>query len=409
MKRTKRQENWIIIHFVFYFIAVIGLLIVIFSNIIPQIKEIENDKKLTKDLYENITRVKNEWLSYKEFIGLNNWWNKNRVISEIIKWMENDFYSKHLVNTSNSKYSDFLNAKEEELKNDENSQKIEEKTEQLSKILPYYTDTWVDLWNNSLTDYKFINYIESLLQTFNLSTDNPIGINKINILEDFIWTENKKDQLDSNLFYIPLNMTLKWNKQWIIEFLYFIENVWKITVQEWEVSIDKVEWILSRNWRKTVLEWDKFNAKYNVFEHQIIDIEKISMAEYLDSSYLSRGEKDFKEFIIIDQWTENYEITVNLQFYVKWQPIYKIEEYILEILNKHSESTKIVNSILKNPESDEIKKATANKYNKTLITLSQTVAKLRKEMTNKDKLEDTYQKAQSLNNKLDPIFIELSK
>ena len=51
-----------------------------------------------------------------------------------------------------------------------------------------------------------------------------------------------------------------------------------------------------------ILEWDRYSSDYNIFEHQITDISKITMTEYLDSSYAPRWDDDFKKFIV----TESY-------------------------------------------------------------------------------------------------------
>jgi hypothetical protein len=45
----------------------------------------------------------------------------------------------------------------------------------IKNILPYYTDD-SSLSDNSLTDFKFINYIEELLNNFRLEYSNSIGI-----------------------------------------------------------------------------------------------------------------------------------------------------------------------------------------------------------------------------------------
>jgi len=42
-----------------------------------------------------------------------------------------------------------------------------------------------------LTDYKFINYVESIIETFNLSTSSPVGISELALLEGFSFDAKK--------------------------------------------------------------------------------------------------------------------------------------------------------------------------------------------------------------------------
>jgi uncharacterized protein with PQ loop repeat len=57
MKRTKREENSIIIHFIFYFVLTVALIIFGIYSILPQIKQIEDNKNITRDIYNNIVRI----------------------------------------------------------------------------------------------------------------------------------------------------------------------------------------------------------------------------------------------------------------------------------------------------------------------------------------------------------------
>lgn len=409
MKRSKRQENWIIIHFVFYFIITCWLILFIFISIIPQVKEIEAEKDSIRNLYSSIQRVEKNGLLFTEFKGLNSSWNKNTVISEIIKSMDENFYNENLLNNEYTTYEEFLIKMDEELNSEENITKVEEKIEKLSQILPIYSEAGITLWEESLTDYKFINYIESLLKTFNLSYTDPIWINNINILEEYVWGKNNINSLDSNLFYIPLDLTLSWKKEGIMEFLYYVEKVWQIKIYDNTIEIQEELGILNKNNRKIILEWDPYSKTYNIFEHQIIDIDKINMSEYIDSSYLSRWEADFKEFIIEDQWEDLFQISVSLLFYTKWQPIYKIEDFINSVLDKHTECINLAANILKDTTIDDIEYQNVIKYNKALTQLTKTVAAMRASITKGDNLEALYSKALTLDEQLEPIFIELKE
>lgn len=409
MKISKREENWIIIHFVFYFILTIWLVYFLISSFVPEIIKIENTKKITKEIYSNIQRIQSVWLTFNEFITWNKSWNFDRVNEEILKNMTEDFYSKNLVNTTNKSYIDFLQSINKQLNSPENIASVEAKTNQISNILPSYSIPAIDFGENILTDYKFINYIESILETFGLTTTSSIGINKIVLEEAFVWTSNPWDSLNSNIFYIPLNLVLNWEKSWIIDFLYFIENVWSIKIDDKNIYLNKNYDFLSKNGRKMILEWEKLTPDYNILEHQFIDIEKISMNEYIDSSYKPRWEVDLKKFIIEDQWTDKFQINVDLLFYIKGQPTYKTEEFINNIFLKYIETVKLNSDALKDSKLDEVTRRRLSSQNISLNQMNKEMMTIKKELANKDKLEELYKRAMNVNEVIDPIFKNLKK
>ncbi|MDP2396332.1 MAG: hypothetical protein Q8S84_07920 [bacterium] len=57
MERQKREINIIMIHFGFYFVLTIGLIVYLSTSIFPQILSLEETKKSTKELYNNLTRI----------------------------------------------------------------------------------------------------------------------------------------------------------------------------------------------------------------------------------------------------------------------------------------------------------------------------------------------------------------
>lgn len=410
MKISKREENAIIIHFVFYFILTIWLIYFLISSFVPEIIKIENTKKITNDLYNKIMVIQSKGLSFNEFIAWNKSWDFDRVNTEILKNMTKEFYDKNLVNkNADTSYDDFIEAIKKQLNSPENIASVDAKNNQISNILPPYSIPAIDFWWNILTDYKFINYIESILETFGLSTTSSIGVNKIILEEDFVWSNNPWDSLNSNIYYIPLNLVLRWEKSWIIDFLYFIENVWSIKVDDKNIYLNKNYDFLSKNWRKIVLEWEKLIPDYNILEHQFVDIEKISMNDYLDSSYKPRWEADFKKFIVEEQWTEKFEINVNLLFYIKGQPTYKTEEFINNIFLKYIETTKLSSEALKNTKLDDITRRKLTSQNISLSQMNKEMMEIKKDLVSKNKLEEVYKRAMSVNEIIDPIFKNLKK
>ncbi len=404
MERQKREENIIMIHFAFYFVLTIGLLVYLITNILPEILKIEDTKKSTKEIYTNLTRIEKSGLTFDEFKSLNNVWSNSVVVNEILKSMTWDFYANNLVNKKENTYKEFLDIKVKEINSDENKKSVQAKIDKISKVLPPYTDNSIDFSQYALTDYKFVNYVESIIETFNFSTYNSIWISKLTLLGDYAINTGNSESLESNIYYIPLNLVLKWTKSNVIDFLYYIENVGNINVDNNNININNNFWFLSKNWVKKLLEWDKLTSSYNIFEHQIVDIDKIIFTDYLDSSYLSRWDTNFRDFIIKTQWNDQYEISVNLMFYVKWQPSYKIVEQINEILSKFVATQWLVNKWLSDPKTDWINRINLTKYNETLKVFSEEVNNMRKELLKKENLEDIYIRAIKIDDAVNPIY-----
>jgi hypothetical protein len=410
VKKSKREENAIIIHFVLYFVLIIWLIAIIIVNIIPQITEIEKDKDLTIETYTNIERIKSTGLTFNEFITFSNSLKNDKVISEILKNLTDNFYNTNLVNTTDKVYAEFLSLKIKELSKSENIKNIDDKNKQISIILPSYSEQDIDIWWDLLTDYEFINYIESLLETFNLSTKSSIGINKIKVVEEFVDLNNKEDTLQSNIFYIPLNLDLVWDKEWIIKFLYYVENVWNIIINGKDITLNEDnDKFLYKNGRKIVIEWENYTTDYNILEHQIVDIEKISMTNYIDSSYKDRAEKELKDYIIENQWSEEFKINVDLMFYVKWQPFYKTEEFINNILQKYVDTLWLIWNALKDTTLDESLSRKLKNQNISLTQMNKEITFIRTSLSKKEKIEEIYKKAISLDEIIDPIFNSLKK
>ncbi len=411
MKRSKREENSIIINAVFYTILVLVLVFIIVFYLMPNIKQIEIDKKQTINTYETLETIKKEGISFDEFKNLSIKNNENsKLVLEILKWIEEKFYDKNFSNNLEKQYSSFLINKEKELSSEESQEKILNNSKIISKVLPLYSEVGVYLWEtdeNYLTTYKFINYIESVLETFNLETKNSIWISHINTLDNYNSSEGSSVVTDSNIYSIPLNLKLSWTKKDIIQFLYYIENVWNIEVINNEIKLNNKK--ITNNWISLTLKWDTITNRstYNIFEHQMIDINNISFSDYIDSSYEVR-EENFKNFIFRTQANDQYEISVSLEFYIKGLPIIEIENYINNVIIKYKSTLWLLNKQLKNTDIKWGERYKLTKQQQTLIQLKKEVYWFKKEMIDKQKIENVYKRSVEINKLITPIYNKLS-
>lgn len=338
MKRTKREQNSIIIYFSIYLIFTLGLIYFSASYIFPNIKEIEGLKTSVLDTYSNINRVKKEWLNLKEFqdklstglVYTPEEWKDNLYMDEILKSIDEKFYNDNIKNISEEDFNSHIKSISDKYSD---MTSFDEKEQIISNILPVYSEYVSDLWPNSLSDYKFINYIESIAETFSLDLNNSIWITELKVLDDYsIWVGDTS--LQTNIFYIPLLFEVSWNKESIIDFLHFIDNLWRLEIDKENNVVVKTETNKDfSNFKNLVLKWQSKDEKYNIFNNQIFDIEYIEIGDYIDSSFdLKDTETSFVNYLKNSQWKEMYSAKIQLRFYVKWIPVFKIEKYIKDFV-----------------------------------------------------------------------------
>lgn len=367
MSKTKREQNTVIIYFWFYLLLSIVLVFTFISFIFPSIKEIETIKVSALDTYNAIQRVEKEWVSFDEFNQNISWlWvSKDLYLSQILKNVDSTFYNDNIKNTTDKKYSQFI---DELSKKYSDTSSFDAKIENISKILPVYSEGISDLGENFLSDYKFINYIESIAETFNISFPNSIWISEVSILEDYsIWVGDTS--LEKNIFYIPLSLDITWTKESIINFLYFAQNIWSIKVDGDNIEVINTLDKDFSDFKNKVLKGQVKTPDYNIFNNQIFDIESINFADYIDSSFdINNTTDSFINYIRNTQWNERYNAKVKLRFYVKWIPMFKIEKFIQDFV---VEFNSINQEVLKSLWRQDINPAKRQKLQEIKASLDQ--------------------------------------
>lgn len=400
MKRTVREKNSIIISFVFYLILVVFLVLFVILNTSKKIEDINLKKIETQVLYNNLKTVLKEWLSFDEFSSLS---SSSQTDNEILKNITKEFYDNHLKNIDNESFDEFIKEKTDELNSEENIKLIKDNKKQIINILPTYLESNIKLSDEQLSDYKFINYVESIIESFNLTTWGSIGIWNVVLLEDYAVTGSNWDTLESSIYSIPLSINLKWTKSNIIDFLYFIEKVWTIEIENNEINITKDNGFLSTNGFPKVLAWDKYIKNYNIFENQIIDIENFEMTEYIDSSYNSKWNIDLLEFIKSEQGSDDFEVKVSLNFYVKWLPKYEILKFINWVLTNYKLINAKVNQLVSSNGAKWIELINLKKDQNLLKNLNTKIVNINAELRKQKDLESVYKTSIEVNEYLQPI------
>lgn len=426
-KISRRKKHSIVINFLFTLFLLTSAILTIILYILPELEKITLKTTQTKATIVEINQINQNWLSKKAFIDLilSNKLNdltledNYEVALKIVKWMnktsvkkaewedinsnKNDFYISNFTNNSDTKnYDEFLTEKEEAINNEDSIDSIIENDNKVSVILPLYTTTSVLLWdqNHYLTTFKFVNYIESILETFKLKSNNKIGINWTNIIKEYAyWKWNNQWLIsDANIYWIPLDLQLSWTKENILKFLYFINNVGVIIDDDKDILINKKYGILEKNNIKTILSWDKYSQDYNIFRHQMLDIKHITFDDYIDSSSKIRTDQEFVDFIIKKQGRHReYKISVELEIYVRWAPILELEKYINNVFKNFRKLTSKVTLWLSNPNTNSSEYIKLKRDSVILDKYKKEIKGLMKHMKDKSKIEEVFHRASDMN------------
>ncbi len=313
---NNREKKPIIIWFILALLIFTSFSLILVNYIYPNIMDIESQKVKLKKKNDKYNQLDLKWFDFKDFKELNNFYSSKKsgesehANQELYDSLNEEFYKKiyKTINESsynnsiyNWSYSDFQNTQESFVKylqesdnrltQVKNSKKFSDRKWNLSLVLPKYS-IYVDLDSkDSLTDLGFINYIETLLKKFNLRTKSSIWIKSIIIAKNEI--VNDKD----NIFYIPLDLEITWNKIWIIDFLKYIKRSWSIEFRENDFDFKNEDWKIS----------------------QLSEIESFEINKYIDSSLQKRApnQHSLKNFLLkTGQQNDIISANVKLRFYI---------------------------------------------------------------------------------------------
>jgi len=307
-----------------------------------------------------------------------------------------------------------LKDKENKINELKKSEKIKSRDEKVSRILPSYQE-WISIdW--SMTDLEFVNYIEVLLRSFRLKTESEIWIGELVLVEDKEPSKAKNtDTISSQIFYIPLKLDIEWAKSDIVEFLYFLQNVWRVE------SVKDNDIVLYRDSVLNKRLWDS----WNIYENKLVDIESVELKDYIDTSSYIRSSLQEKTPIwfldFIRNWTEKsqeYKVSISLRFYVKWLPTYKLEDFIYKTIDLYKEKVKLVSDNLKMIQSKKQTNTTTEVLNiisnlkaieTYLLDMEQNIKKLESWIKNKTNLEKLYADATKVRYDIDNVSFVLNE
>lgn len=421
MKNKATKEA--VFHSLITNLIIVAILIAVgFYFVIPEYRISESHKIWVHNAKDKHTRLLSSWLTFDEFkevyaagSDLYTWENLDLFNSILTDFREDDF-NNYFTHTW-SVYEDFIEKQILDAKEKRITQISTGLDSSIAEILPEYS--WdSSLVTNSLTDFKFINHIEWLLDTFQLSTDSVIWIWELtdtsNVDENELNATIKENPLNGIIYEGVISLDLIWDKKNVINFIHYIENVWKINVENKEITLyepSKIKVIKNPEgvitYRNNFLDMPKFiNNDADIYNKLIMEVEEFYSEDYLDSSDLpTKNWYDFIQFIKEDQWTKRFEFSLKIKYYVKGLPTFKIDSFITNLQWRYTELLKITQEafedVNKNRSSLNDNQAIASMWslenlNKYLLWIQSDIEAMRSSFEKKEDLGTLYKDAQDL-------------
>ncbi len=397
IEKTKKI-NYIITGFIFAFIILVIFLSVWVFILYPKIKEINIQKLETKNKITEYEKLKNKWITFSQFNELKKGYTTTAYNTSLFKKINESFFDTYFVNKKNNESFDtFFSKKVNEINKLESDDTIKKTQESYKNILPTYVENSYEDEKWVMTDFKFVTYIESLLHTFNLDISSKnINIWNLNVLPEYA---NLDTPLEATIFYIPYKFDITWKKADVLDFIYFLENVWSIKFDsDWNMEVQEDNFI-----KKSLLWFDN----WKIFENQIIDIEKIQISDYIDSGLQDRPKtKNLIDYVKETQWNEKININIDVRFYVKGVPNYKVTDSIDKLEIRYNEIKEEYAKLKNNKDITQEDKLILDKGLSYMKELDSTIITIKQEKTD---FNNAYKKVLEVNKLLDILQNILKK
>jgi len=411
--------RWIIQLLIINILIFSWIIFMLNSYFYPEYKKIEDKKTDLENIKNEKLELSKYWLKYEKFKLLfnknkkTNWEYINNIYSDPTKEFKSTYIS-NLVSSWTGSYNDFilkLDEKIEERKEDLSKSNIKEVVE---KILPFYksSSNFKDKW---ITDFEFINYIENILYNFQLEYEWNIWITNL-VSEEEKNNKQKNSELSWNIYSFNLPLKITWTKRDIINFLYYIENIWSVSfTKKWDsIKIKEMSYynvLIDNKWKTKNNDFKDmeaiFNWKKDIFNNILVTIDSINFNDYIDNSLQIRKIKkeSFISFLKKWQWDEEYNIDIKLKFYVKWQEIIKIKNYINKTINRYNIIKTSLFSWIKYWKNIKTKKTNSinysikqiEKYSSYILSIDKDIKELSDSKKIKNEIWNLYKKSENYN------------
>ena len=324
---NKREQKAMLIWFFLTIVIFILLIVTIIFYIYPNLLNIEEKKEVLNWSKNNSISLINKYdtlvqkgLSYNEFGSWIIEYKNDKEIEKLlldpsftkaVKEIDQNFYNEVLSFSWTSKWNflTFIKKKNQDLIKILQTDEFKKQVWEINSILPLYS-LYVDLEKeNSLSDLKFINYINSLFNKYDF------------ILKSDIWIKDIVPIEGTDIYYIPLEVDVRAMKGKLLQFIDYISKTWIITYDDlWQIKIKKNLYSINKN------KIDQLSELYS-----------IELDEYINDTWKAEKIRRINESLdeFLKNTRQDYDfvnVHLNLRFYVKWISRDKIIKDINKII-----------------------------------------------------------------------------
>jgi len=174
MKLNKRLKSSITQTFFFNLVLLVFLIWFSVFRLWPSLLDIEDQKDNLSANYTELEQVNKQGIALKDFRIIAWESEMDQYVKELIKNTGEPFYSRNFKNTTRTSFDLFMEDKQADIADQKKQLVLEQKSEIVDKLLPTYTSDGAS--EDTITDFRFINYVESILYAFNLVSTDSIGV-----------------------------------------------------------------------------------------------------------------------------------------------------------------------------------------------------------------------------------------
>lgn len=325
MKISKRKKYSLVQSFIVntFFLLVMGSILGFYF--IPTIQSIGEKKQELVKIFTQFNEISSKWLGFAEFKTEILWSDhgKDTYTKSMLKNMEPWFYITQFTNTWGTDYGKFLENRAIAIEEKKSKDSYIQREKVLNSLIPIYSKNG---WKNEImNDFYFINFVERLLYSFNLSSNNSIGVwtpQEVKKSENTKKESSQKGEIVSeNIYEIPLSFTVTGQKKDIIQFIHYFENVWKIEYSEDSIIVQTDSFITRQ------IDGESTQEAYNIYNNQLATIESLELDSYPDSWVTTRV-MNLIDKMNITQAREKYSVKLNVKFYVAGIPTYQMRSEV---------------------------------------------------------------------------------
>jgi hypothetical protein len=208
-------------------------------------------------------------------------------------------------------------------------------------------------------------------------------------------------------------------KKWdIIDFLYFVENVWNISIVNNDGNEDvafHTDNVIQKQFFSAYRGWTK-----NIYENMMMEIVNLKMSDSFDSSDSANAISNIWKPSIAylsylkssNDLSEEFGVEVTFRFYVRWIPLYKKESDVKNVLDRYTKLNSDIKSLLQKSKNRSLQKSnikmievvnTLTSLDLYMTNLDTKIKSIRVWINQKANIEWLYKEAYSMNKDLDII------